>query len=130
MAVTSHPPHRPVLAGTTAYGSYLGCDIAGCLASGNHAQCEEWVTSGQRSDPASAKWVAVDYAGTESCTRGAPPGAGIETASLGSPVPHGIDSIRVARSAAILRPLQSARASSGEVPASVLAASSAFGCRP
>src|ERR1700716_3372627 len=24
MAVTSHPPHRPVLAGTTAYGSYLG----------------------------------------------------------------------------------------------------------
>src|SRR5438477_504640 len=61
-----------------------------------HAQREEWVTSGQRSDPASAKWVAVDYAGTESCTRGAPPGAGIETASLGSPVPHGIDSIRVA----------------------------------
>jgi hypothetical protein len=24
MAVASHPPHRPVLAGTTAYGSYLG----------------------------------------------------------------------------------------------------------
>ncbi len=24
MAVTGHPPHRPVLAGTTAYGSYLG----------------------------------------------------------------------------------------------------------
>ena len=23
---TSHPPHRPVLAGTTAYGSYLGYD--------------------------------------------------------------------------------------------------------
>ena len=24
MAVTGHPPHRPVLAGSTAYGSYLG----------------------------------------------------------------------------------------------------------
>jgi hypothetical protein len=26
MAVAGHPPHRPVLAGTTAYGSYLGFD--------------------------------------------------------------------------------------------------------
>jgi hypothetical protein len=33
MAVTSHPPHRPVLAGTTAYGSYLGCGAARRLAS-------------------------------------------------------------------------------------------------
>ena len=33
MAVTDHPPHRPVLAGTTAYGSYLGCDAARRLAS-------------------------------------------------------------------------------------------------
>src|ERR1041385_4009565 len=28
MAVPGHPPHRPVLAGTTAHGSYLGCDAA------------------------------------------------------------------------------------------------------
>jgi hypothetical protein len=33
MAVTSHPPHRPVLAGTTAYGSYLGWDSLRNLAS-------------------------------------------------------------------------------------------------
>ena len=33
MAVTGHPPHRPVLAGTTAYGSYLGCDPFRNLAS-------------------------------------------------------------------------------------------------
>lgn len=33
MAVAGHPPHRPVLAGSTAYGSYLGCDAAGRLAS-------------------------------------------------------------------------------------------------
>jgi hypothetical protein len=33
MAVTGHPPHRPVLAGTTAYGSYLGCDSFRRLAS-------------------------------------------------------------------------------------------------
>ena len=36
MAVTGHPPHRPVLAGTTAYGSYLGCDPIRRLASGEH----------------------------------------------------------------------------------------------
>jgi hypothetical protein len=33
MTVTSHPPHRPVLAGTTAYGSYLGFDPSRRLAS-------------------------------------------------------------------------------------------------
>src|ERR1051325_9633056 len=33
MAVPGHPPHRPVLAGTTAHGSYLGCDAARRLAS-------------------------------------------------------------------------------------------------
>src|SRR5271157_6305122 len=36
MAVASHPPHRPVLAGSTAYGSYLGCDPIRSLASGEH----------------------------------------------------------------------------------------------
>ncbi len=33
MTVTGHPPHRPVLAGTTAYGSYLGYDPMRGLAS-------------------------------------------------------------------------------------------------
>src|ERR1041385_6366433 len=33
MAVPGHPPHRPVLAGTTAHGYYLGCDAARRLAS-------------------------------------------------------------------------------------------------
>src|SRR6202023_2368802 len=80
------------------------------------AQHEEWVTSGRRPELASAKWVAVDFVGTVACTRDAPPDAGSGTESLDSPVPHGIGSNRAARSAAILRPLQSARAFSDVVP--------------
>lgn len=56
MAVTSHPPHRPVLAGTTAYGSYLGLDAVGIWRRSEHpdtrAEPEERVASGRRSGPA------------------------------------------------------------------------------
>src|ERR1035441_2133362 len=56
----------------------------------NHAPREEWVASGRRWALTSSRWVAVDCAGTVSCTRGASPGAEIQIVSTDSPVSHGI----------------------------------------
>src|SRR5260370_28384346 len=121
MAVTGHPPHRPVLA--VLPHTVLTSDVppqGGWRRNARrdiHEQPVERVASDRIVSPVSPRWAAFGCAVPAHGTSSGRPVAGIATAPTDFREWHGIGSNRGVRSVAILPPAQPDRAAVDEVAA-------------